>query len=89
MILFSLERTAIFHIQTPGMTRWHSFKIESGDALAFDPSSEAAVIHSVIGVAYGEEKASAREDELETLGERFDVLRISQLYVQCRASLVE
>jgi len=89
VILFSLGRTATFHIQTPGMAQRHTFEMKSGDALVFDPSSEAAVVHGVIGVACREEEASAGRDELEALGERFDILRSSRFGVQCRVSLVE
>jgi len=89
VILFSLGRTVTFHIQTPDMARRHNFKMESGDVLVFDPSSEAAVVHGVIGVVCGEEESSARGDELEKLGERFDVLRSSRFGVQCRVSLVK
>mmetsp|Transcript_33275 Transcript_33275/g.78572 ORF Transcript_33275/g.78572 Transcript_33275/m.78572 type:complete len:228 (-) Transcript_33275:173-856(-) len=85
VVLFSLGRTAIFHIQTPGMAQRHTFDMNSGDVLVFDPSSEAAVVHGVAGVASGEE-GSVRGDEL---GARFDVLHSSRFGVQCRVSFVE
>ena len=88
VVLFSLGRTATFHIQTPGMTQRHTFDMSSGDILVFDPSSEAAVVHGVAGVASCEEDASARGGD-DPLGTRFDVLRSSRLGVQCRVSLAE
>ena len=87
VVLFSLGRTATFHIQAPGMAQRHTFDMNSGDILLFDPSSEAAVLHGVAGVASCDEDASRRaEDEL---GARFDVLRSSRFGVQCRVSLAE
>ncbi|VEU36034.1 unnamed protein product [Pseudo-nitzschia multistriata] len=85
VVLFSLGRTATFHIQTPGMAQRHTFDMNSGDVLVFDPSSEAAVVHGVASVASGEE-GSVRGDELVA---RFDVLRSSRFGVQCRVSFVE
>ena len=86
-MLFSLGRTVTFHLQTPGMARRHTFEMKSGDALVFDPSSEAAIVHGVIGIACAEEEASARGDELEALVEKFDVLRSSRFGIQCRVLL--
>jgi len=81
VILFSLGRTATFHIQTPDMTQRHTFDMNSGDCLLFDPSSEAAVVHGVAGVAF--------EEEASELGKRFDVLRSSRFGVQCRVTFVD
>eukprot|EP00756_Hemistasia_phaeocysticola_P045033 Hpha_TRINITY_DN18804_c0_g1::TRINITY_DN18804_c0_g1_i1::g.26345::m.26345 len=85
VVLMSLGRTATFHIQTPGMAQRHTFDMNSGDVVVFDPSSKAAVVHGVAGVVC-EEEASIRGDEL---GAKFDVLRSSRFGVQCRVSLVE
>ena len=63
-----------------------AFEMKSGDALVFDPSSEAAVLHGVDGVACGKEGASSIAGEL---GGEFEVLRHSRFGVQCRVSLVE
>ena len=93
VFLFSLGCTATFHIQTTDMAQRHTIRMKSGDALVFDPSSEAAVVHGVTGVAREEEGASARGDELgargDELGARFEVLRSSRFGVQCRVSLVK
>ena len=87
VFLFSLGCAAFFQIKTPGMAERHTFEMKSGDALIFDPSSEAAVLHGVDGVACcAEEAASAGEAEL---GRDFEDLRQSRFGVQCRVSLVE
>ena len=86
VFLFSLGCTATFHIKSPDMAQRHTFEMKSGDALVFDPSSEAAVLHGVDGVAREEEEASSAGDELR--GE-FEALRHSRFGVQCRVSLVE
>eukprot|EP01052_Picozoa_sp_SAG31_P032509 SAG31_NODE_3573_length_4113_cov_4.139013_7_plen_248_part_00 len=86
VFLFSLGCTATFHIKSLGMAQRHTFEMKSGDALVFDPSSEAAVLHGVDGVARGEEKVDARRTEL---GGEFEVLRHSRFGVQCRVSLAE
>ena len=93
VFLFSLGCTATFHVQSTGMAQRQTIEMKSGDALVFDPSSEAAVVHGVTGVAREEEGASARGDELgargDELGARFEVLRSSRFGVQCRVSLVK
>ena len=78
VVLFSLGCAAAFHVKTPG-TAQHSFEMQSGDILVFDPSSEAAILHGVAGV--GGAQSCARG-----LGERFEVLRGSRYGVQCRVS---
>jgi|EP00505_MAST-04D_sp_SCG-Rhode-Island_P001161 hypothetical protein len=85
VVLFSLGRTASFHIQTPDMTQRHTFDMKSGDVLVFDPSSEAAIVHGVAGVACGEEAAQTGDE----LGARFDILRSSRFGVQCRVTFME
>ena len=85
VFLFSIGRTATFHIQCPGMDQRHTFEMKSGDALVFDPSSEAAIVHGVASIACDGE-ASARVDGFAS---RFEVLRSSRFGVQCRVSLVE
>ena len=69
------------------MAQRHTFEMKSGDALVFDPSSAAAVVHGVDGVAHGEEEALARGVELR--GGEYEVLRHSRFGVQCRVSLVD
>ena len=59
--------------------------MRSGDALVFDPSSEAAVLHGIDVVARGEEETSPRQN---ALGETFEMLRRSRFGVQCRVSFV-
>lgn len=87
VFLFSLGCAATFHIKSPAMAERHTFEMKSGDALIFDPSSQAAVLHGVDGVACAEEAASgAGETEL---GRDFEELRHSRFGVQCRVSLVE
>ena len=76
VVLFSLGCTADFHVKTPG-TAQHSFEMQSGEILVFDPSSEAAILHGVAGV--GGAQSCARE-----LGDRFEALRGSRSGVQCR-----
>ena len=78
VVLFSLGCTADFHVKTPG-TAQHSFEMQSGEILVFDPSSEAAIMHGVAGV--GGAQSCARE-----LGDRFEALRGSRYGVQCRVS---
>ena len=85
VVLFSLGLPATFHIQTPSMTQRHTFDMNSGDVLVFDPSSQAAILHGVAGVAFGEEAIVTGEE----LGTRFDVLRRSRFGVQCRVALME
>jgi hypothetical protein len=86
VVLFSLGRTAMFHIQAPGMGQRYTFDMNSGDVLVFDPSSEAAVVHGVAGVKPFEEEAGEERFEL---GARFDDLRSSRFGVQCRVAFTE
>ena len=85
VFLFSLGCTTTFQIKSPAMARRYTFEMKSGDALVFDPSSEAAVVHGVDGILRGEEEASARGGAHELIAE-FDVLRYSRFGVQCRVS---
>lgn len=85
VFLFSLGRTATLHIKTPDDALRRSFRMRSGDALVFDPSSEAAVLHGIDVVARGEEDTSPRRN---ALGETFEMLRRSRFGVQCRVSFV-
>jgi hypothetical protein len=64
------------------MTQRHTFDMNSGDVLVFDPSSQAAILHGVAGVGFGEEAFVTGEE----LGTRFDVLRRSRFGVQCRVA---
>lgn len=82
VVLFSLGRTATFHIQTRGMAQRHTFAMNSGDVLVFDPSTEAAIVHGVADVL------SVGEEDSE-LSDRFNVLRSSRFGVQCRVMLNE
>ena len=50
VFLFSLGCKATFHVQSEGMAARHTFEMQSGDALVFDPSTEAGVLHGVTGV---------------------------------------
>ena len=86
VFLFSLGCTAAFHIKSPDMAQRHTFEMKSGDALVFDPSSEAAVLHGVDGVARRAEEASSTGNELKG---KFETLRCSRFGVQCRVSFVE
>lgn len=44
VFLFSLGCAATFHAKSPGMEERHTFEMKSGDALVFDPSTEAAIL---------------------------------------------
>eukprot|EP00960_Hanusia_phi_P010266 300105-Hanusia_phi.AAC.2 len=86
VFLFSLGCSATLQIKSPDMAERHTFEMESGDVLVFDPSSEAAVVHGVDGVACGEEEASSSRMAELGAGE-FEVLRHSRFGVQCRVFL--
>ena len=86
VVLFSLGRTARFHVQDPGMDQRHTFNMNSGDILVFDPSSEAAIVHGVAGVLPYEEETSKHAAEM---GAKFDHLRSSRFGVQCRVILTQ
>lgn len=67
------------------MDQRSTFEMNSGDILVFDPSSEAAIVHGVAGVASSRE---ASKTEV-VLGAKFDVLRSSRFGVQCRVMFTE
>lgn len=81
VFLFSLGCAATFNVKSPGMAQQHTFEMKSGDALVFDPSSKAAILHGVAGIGEADSCESGR------LGERFEVLCASRYGVQCRVSL--
>lgn len=98
VFLFSLGCTATFYIKSPDMDdmdrdqrqrqrQRYTFEMKSGDVLVFDPSSEAAILHGVDGVARscGEEVSPTGEE----FGGGFEVLRHSRFGVQCRVSFME
>lgn len=80
VFVFSLGCAATFYIKSPGMEERHTFEMKSGDALVFNPSSEAGILHGVAGVR------EAESCERGGLGERFEVMRGSRYGVQCRVS---
>jgi len=77
VFLFSLGCFARFRVRVPAMDGFRELELQSGDALVFDPSSGAGIVHEVAGVG-GEETCPAG------LGERFAELRRCRYGVQCR-----
>ena len=82
VVLFSLGCTALFQIRSPDMSHKETIKMESGDVLVFDPSSEAAVLHGVDDMI----EESCNNSRWTGLGKQFEVLRYSRLGVQCRVT---
>ena len=77
VFLFSLGCFARFRLKAPAMDGFQELELQSGDALVFDPSSGAGIVHEVAGVG-GEETCPAG------LGDRFAELRRCRYGVQCR-----
>jgi len=80
VFLFSLGCTATFHAKSPGMEQRCTFEMQSGDALVFDPSTEAGILHGVAGIG------KAESWERGGPGERSEILCGSRYGVQCRVS---
>ena len=79
VFLASLGCSARFMVKSPGgAEERQTFEFNSGDLLVFDASSEAAIVHAVLGVNEGSCP--------EGLGERFPVLTGHRYGVQCRFS---
>jgi hypothetical protein len=79
VFLFSLGCHARFCVEAPTMEGSASRELElrSGDVLAFNPGTRAAITHAVAGIG-GEESCPA------ALGERFHELRKFRYGIQCR-----
>lgn len=75
VFLASLGCTARFMIKGPDMEEKLAFDFRSGDLLVFDASSEARILHGVMGVEEG-----SCPDFLEN----FSILRGHRYGVQCR-----
>jgi len=77
VFLFSLGCSAHFRVRAPAMDSPRKLELLSGDALVFDPSSGAGILHEVAGV--GEEATCP-----SALGETFAELRSFRYGLQCR-----
>ena len=77
VFLFSLGCSARFRVRAPRMDSPHELQLQSGDALVFDPSSGAGIVHEVVGIGEGASCPRA-------LGETFAELRSFRYGVQCR-----
>uniref|UniRef100_A0A7S2IAK0 Fe2OG dioxygenase domain-containing protein n=1 Tax=Haptolina brevifila TaxID=156173 RepID=A0A7S2IAK0_9EUKA len=77
VFLFTLGCSARFHVKAPAMDSPRELQLQSGDALVFDPSSGAGILHGVAGI--GEEVTCP-----SALGERFAELRSFRYGLQCR-----
>ncbi|KAL7527329.1 hypothetical protein ACHAWF_002135 [Thalassiosira exigua] len=86
VFLFSLGCAATFQIESRGRAQRRTFEMKSGDALVFDPSSEAAVVHGITHVSSNGKEASLTG---AGLGERFGNLSGNRFGVQCRVFLVD
>ena len=66
--LASLGRTARFTVKSPSMDKRRDIAFGSGDAIIFDPSSEAALLHSVEGIeSFATKSGEALEREFPAL----------------------
>ena len=79
VFLFSLGCHARFRVEARTTEGSSSLELElrSGDVLAFNPSTRAAITHAVAGIG-GEESCP------DALGERFNELRKFRYGIQCR-----
>ena len=77
VFLFSLGCAANFRVRSPAMVRFREVEMQSGDALVFDPSSEAAITHEVGAIGHEESCPLG-------LGGRFAELQRHRYGVQCR-----
>ena len=94
VVLFSLGGCiANFHVKTPVMKQTETYRMQSGDVIVFDPSSEAAILHGV--EVESVEKIDEEEDcllvrsswtKLKLEEEKFQMLCCSRFGVQCRVS---
>ena len=84
VFLTSLGRTARFSVKDPDMEKSRVLAFGSGDALVFDPSSEAKLLHSVDGI---EKDSSAPGSVLERAFP--ELIAGHRIGVQCRVSFSE
>ena len=84
VFLTSLGRTARFSMKGPDMKITRVLAFGSGDALVFDPSTEAKLLHSVDGI---ERDASFSGSELERAFP--ELTKGHRLGVQCRVLFSE
>ena len=78
VFLASLGRSANFMVRGKGETEVRRFQLHSGDALVFDASTEAGLLHGVESIDV------AASDAGEALGEAFPVFQTHRYGVQCR-----
>ena len=77
--LMSLGCTANFMVETPAMGEKRMLKLRSGDLLVFDASTNAAILHGVLGIDDGSCPGY--------LSSMFPVLQNHRYGVQCRLHL--
>jgi hypothetical protein len=78
VFLASLGRSANFMVRGKGETEVRRFQLRSGDALVFNASTEADLLHGVESIDL------AASDAGEALAEAFPVFRTHRYGVQCR-----
>ena len=80
VFLASLGCTANFMVRGPTMTTKRIFKFHSGDLLVFNPSSKAAILHSVVNIDPG----GGANSSSHLLHKEFPILENHRYGVQCR-----
>lgn len=78
VFLISLGRSANFMVRGKDDAEATRFQMHSGDALLFNASSEAKILHGVEGIDIG------ASDSGEELSRRHSVFRLHRFGVQCR-----
>uniref|UniRef100_A0A6U3QHH8 Alpha-ketoglutarate-dependent dioxygenase AlkB-like domain-containing protein n=2 Tax=Ditylum brightwellii TaxID=49249 RepID=A0A6U3QHH8_9STRA len=78
VFLVSLGRSANFMVRGREETEVRRFQLQSGDALVFDASTEAGLLHGVESIDV------AASDAGEALAQEFPVFRTHRYGVQCR-----